>query len=101
MGAVLWSTMLHAVLCTTLPLQPLQTGLQAERKGILNIQEDCRACKTYNVTTNIPGTKDPLETYIAGTTLTANIASTVVPSVGCTYRQTSHTQRFGSLAYIS
>ena len=26
MGAVLWSAMLHAVLCATQPLQPLQLG---------------------------------------------------------------------------
>ena len=66
--------------------------LQAGRKGIPNMQEDGRASKKYNVTTSIPGTKEPAESHMAGTTVMANTASTVVPSVRCTNRQT-HTPR--------
>ena len=44
----------------------LMIGLQAERKDIPNIQEDGRASKIYNMTTNLPGTKEPAESYMAG-----------------------------------
>ena len=54
------------------------TGLQAERKGISNTQEDNRGSKTYNVTASIPGTKKPAESCMARTTVMANAVSTVV-----------------------
>ena len=41
------------------------TGLQAERKGITNTQEDGIASTTYNITARIPFTKEPPELYMA------------------------------------
>ena len=72
-------------------LDQLITGLQAEIKGIPYTREDGRASKMLNVTAGIPGTNEPAELYMAGITVMANAASTLVLLVRYTYR---HPQRF-------
>ena len=52
------------------------------------------------MTAGIPGANQPAELHIAKTMVMANAASTLVPSVRCTYGQILHTKKFGVFAYL-
>ena len=52
------------------------TGLQAEKKGIPNTQEDGTASKIYRITAGIPGCNEPAELYISRASDIANTTST-------------------------